>query len=144
MKLLTYTALALALALGTTAVAEAGYGYYYPSYGYYRPYYSSYSYYNYGGYYYSKYYYQPSHYHYVIATPRYSYYYNPYRKVYWGRYDHEAKGYSLLKEEHRKGTLAEIKPEWFPAPGEMPRVPEAGDDAPRMEPPPAPPALPTK
>ena len=40
-------------------------------------------------------------YHYVVhypARPRYYYYYNPVRRYYWGRYDTEAKGYSLLAE----------------------------------------------
>ena len=33
--------------------------------------------------------------------------------------------YSLLAQEHRKGTLSEIKEEHFPKPGPMPKVPEA-------------------
>jgi hypothetical protein len=43
--------------------------------------------------------------------------------------------YSLLKDEHRKGTLGEIKEEHFPKPGPMPKVPEATDDV-KMEVPP--------
>jgi hypothetical protein len=43
--------------------------------------------------------------------------------------------YSLLAEEHRKGTLTEIKEEHFPKPGRMPKVPGAKDDV-RMDVPP--------
>jgi hypothetical protein len=50
---------------------------------------------------------------------------------------HDGKGvYSLLAEEHRKGTLAEIKEEHFPKPGAMPTVPEAKDNV-KIETPPA-------
>ena len=35
--------------------------------------------------------------------------------------------YSLLAQEHRKGTLNEIKEEHFPKPGAMPSVPESTD-----------------
>jgi hypothetical protein len=44
--------------------------------------------------------------------------------------------YSLLAEEHRKGTLNEIKEEHFPKPGPMPQVPESKDGA-RIDVPPA-------
>jgi len=110
-------------------------------------YYSSYSYYPSRGYYYSYYYYKPYptypsyHYHYAIYyphQPRYVYYYNPYRKVYWGRYDLEGKGYCLLSEEHRKATLKDIPESAFPPPGEMPAVPESTDGS-KIEVPPAPP-----
>ena len=79
-------------------------------------------------------------YHYVVYYPNrpYYYYYNPYRRVYWGRSPVQNDGkavYSLLAEAHRKGTLNEIKEEHFPKPGPMPQVPEAKDDV-RMEVPP--------
>src|SRR5205823_3242559 len=52
--------------------------------------------------YYSCHYYQPSEsssykshrVYYYPSKPQYVYYYNPYSKKYWGRYDREAKGYS--------------------------------------------------
>lgn len=109
--------------------------------------YSSYSYYPSRGYYYSYYHYKPYptypsyHRHYVVSfphSPRYLYYYNPYRKVYWGRYDLEGKGYCLLSEEHRKQSLKDIPESAFPPPGEMPPVPESTDGS-RLEVPPPPP-----
>ena len=107
-----------------TGWSSTSYGYYYRTY-YYKPYttYTSYS------------------YHYVIyypSQPSYYYYYNPYKQVYWGRSPVKNDGksvYSLLADEHRKGTLSEIKEEHFPKPGPMPKVPEAADGA-RMEVPP--------
>jgi hypothetical protein len=91
------------------------------------------------GYYYRTYYYKPYptyptyNYHYVVYYPSrpYYYYYNPVRRVYWGRVpvDNDGKAaYSLLAEKDRKGSLAEIKEERFPKPGGMPDVPEAKDD----------------
>jgi hypothetical protein len=102
-----------------------------------RQYYSSWSYSNYG-YYYRTYYYQPAptyttyHYHYVVYYPSrpYYYYYNPYSQAYWGRVpvNHNGKDvYSLLSQEHRKGTLGEIKEEHFPKPASMPTLPESKD-----------------
>jgi hypothetical protein len=107
-------------------------------------YYTGYSYYPSRGYYYSHYYYKPyvsypsHHYHYCVyypSTPRYVYYYNPYRKVYWGRYDLEAQGYSMLEEKDRKEKLADIPESAFPKPGEMPKDPDGS----RIPKPPAPP-----
>ena len=75
--------------------------------------------------------------HYVVyypSYPTYTYYYNPYRRVYWGRYDFEKKGYSLLAPEDRKKKLADIPADAFPEPGQMPTIPEADDDV-RMLPP---------
>ena len=110
--------------------------------------YSGYSYYPSRGYYASYYYYKPYptysgyHHHYCVyypSTPRYVYYYNPYRRVYWGRYDLDAKGYSMLEEGDRKERLADIPESAFPKPGEMPAVPDSTDGS-KIEPPPAPPA----
>ena len=98
-------------------------------------------------YYYSYYYYKPYasyasyDYHYCIyypSYPRYVYYYNPYTRVYWGRYDTEAKGYSLLAVADRKESLKDIPEAKFPAPAKMPDVPESEDKV-SMEAPPAPP-----
>src|SRR5262245_36807117 len=110
-----------------------------------RQYYSGWSYSNYG-YYYRTYYYKPYatypsyHHHYVVYYPSrpYYYYYNPYKRVYWGRspvQNNGKAGYSLLAEQHRKGTLHEIKEGHFPKPGPMPTLPEAKDDV-RMDVPP--------
>jgi len=110
-----------------------------------RQYYSGWSYAN-RGYYYRTYYYKPYptytsySYHYVVYYPSrpYYYYYNPYKRVYWGRSPVQNNGeqvYSLLADEHRKGSLSEIKEENFPKPGAMPKLPESKDDV-RMEVPP--------
>jgi hypothetical protein len=102
----------------------------------YRQRYSSWSYYPTRTYYYRSYYYKPVSsysgykYHYCIhypSRPRYIYYYNPVRKVYWGRYDLEDKGYSMLEEKDRKGDLDSIPESAFPKPGEMPVIPESED-----------------
>ena len=139
MNALKSVALAGVLLLGVaTPSPAAGYG---P-----RQYYTGWSYTNYG-YYYRTYYYKPYptytsySYHYVVYYPSqpYYYYYNPYRQVYWGRSPIKNNGtevYSLLAEEHRKGTLNEIKEEHFPKPGPMPTVPESKDGA-RITVPPA-------
>jgi hypothetical protein len=95
-------------------------------------------------YYYNYYYYKPTpaytgyKYHtcvYYPSRPQYVYYYNPYQKQYWGRYDLEAKGYSLLADADRKGTLKEIPESAFPAPGEMPAIPDSEDGETIPEPP---------
>ncbi|XZE53026.1 hypothetical protein SH139x_004740 [Planctomycetaceae bacterium SH139] len=107
--------------------AEAGYG---------RQYYSSWSYYPSRSYYYTTYHYKPAvtyttyNYHYCVyypSQPRYVYYYNPVKRVYWGRYDMKEKGYSMLKEEDRKEKLEDIPEKAFPEPGKMPVVPESKD-----------------
>ena len=113
-------------------------------------YYSSYVYYPAGNYYYSYYYYQPysgysgyqSHhcYYYPSYSTRYVYYYNPYRHVFWGRYDLQDKGYSLLAEQDRKGDLKDIAESAFPKPGEMPGIPDSKDGN-KMASPPAPPEV---
>jgi hypothetical protein len=112
-----------------------------------RQYYSGWSYYPSTSYYYSYYYYKPYDsydgysYHYCIyypSQPRYVYYYNPYSKVYWGRFDtkgKEGEQYSLLAEKDRKKKLSDIDPKAFPKPGKMPEIPDAKDGE-RIEPPP--------
>lgn len=97
-----------------------------------------------GNYYYSTYYYAPTRYHYIVyypSRPRYIYYYNPYRRVYWGRFDLEGtpeKQYSLLEEKDRKDNLSDIPESAFPKPREMPSVPDS-DGRERIETPPVPP-----
>ena len=106
-----------------------------------RQYYSSWSYHPTQQYHYCRYYYQPTvrtqtyHYHYVIhypSRPRYRYYYNPVRRVYWGRYEVDCKGnpvgYSMLKPEDRKSKLSEIDESKFPPAAEMPKIPETEAD----------------
>lgn len=102
-----------------------------------------------GGYYYCNYYCQPApggvySVHrciYYPAQPRYVYYYNPGRGVYWGRYDTEAKGYSLLADKDKKGKIADIAEGAFPKPGAMPPIPTAKDGT-KMSVPPSPSGLP--
>ena len=129
----------LAAGIVTATLAQAGL--------FRRHYYSSWSYYPQRTYHYSHYYYKPYSsyqgykYHYCVyypSKPRYTYYYNPYSKVYWGRYDLEEKGYSLLADADRKGTLKDIPEEAFPKPAEMPPVPDS-EDGEQMAVPPAPP-----
>ncbi len=70
-------------------------------------------------------------YHYVVyypTRPRYYYYYNPVSRQYWGRYDLEAKGYSMLAEKDRKEKLDDIAESAFPKAGKMPAIPDATDD----------------
>jgi len=101
-----------------------------------RHYYSGWSYRPTSTYYYSYYRYKPYasysgyKHHYCIyypSRPRYVYYYNPVRKVYWGRYDMKEKGYSLLAKEDRKNRLDDIPEKAFPKPGKMPPIPESED-----------------
>jgi hypothetical protein len=101
-----------------------------------RQFYSSWNYNQGSGYHYRRFYYRPIEtsysysYHYVVHysnRPRYLYYYNPVKRYYWGRYDVEAKGYSLLAEPDRKQCLDEIKEAAFPKPGAMPNLPGTTD-----------------
>lgn len=99
------------------------------------------------GYYTRKYFYQPIttvveyRYHYCVyypSQPRYFYFYNPVRRVYWGRFDTEGKKgeeYSLLEEKDRKGRLADINESAFPKPSAMPAIPESKGGTPMQAPP---------
>ncbi len=102
----------------------------------YRQRYSTWSYYPTRTYYYRYYYYKPAptyttySYHYCIYytdQPRYVYYYNPSTQVYWGRYDLQEAGYSMLAEKDRNGDLKKIPQSAFPKPGEMPPIPDSSD-----------------
>lgn len=89
---------------------------------------------------------------YYPSRPRYVYYYNHYKKVYWGRCPTTAPyNYQLLAEndryigqgdEKRPRRIDELDENAFGR-GEMegmPRIPEADNDDPsRMDPPPPPP-----
>jgi hypothetical protein len=92
-------------------------------------------------YHYRHYYYKPkpSHagykHHYVIYTPqrpKHYYYYNPYKKAYWGRCPVENNGeplYSLLAEKDRRADLKAIPEPAFPAPAALPPIPDSSDGA---------------
>ncbi len=125
--LLLAAVVAIAASPWFSSPAQAQYG---------RQYYSSWSYYPERTYYYQYYSYKPYasysgySYHYCIyypKYPRYVYYYNPYKRVYWGRYDCEEKGYSLLAEKDRKPNLKDIAEEAFPKPAKMPPIPDSTD-----------------
>jgi len=127
-------AVALGVALSLTSTAHAGYGrQYYSSWGYSAP----------QSYYYSTYYYKPYsnypgyNYNYCIyypSQPSYVYYYNPYKQVYWGRFDASKHAYSLLAEKDRSGTLKEIPEKAFPEAGPMPAIPDSKDEVALAEP----------
>lgn len=77
--------------------------------------------------------------HYVVyrpSQPRYVYYYNPYTRKYWGRYDRQTGLYSQLANADKKATISEIPESAFPPGGAMPPA-EPGDETP-MPPPPEP------
>jgi hypothetical protein len=128
--------LALVLTLGASSGVEAAGRQYYAGWHQHPSY----------GYYYNTYYYKPTPsyvgytYHYCVyqpSQPRYIYYYNPHRQVYWGRFDLQGKPgeqYSLLADEHRKKSLADIPESAFPKPAAMPAVPDSTDGA-TIEPP---------
>lgn len=94
-------------------------------------------------YYYRSYYYKPSpnysgyKHHYAVYSqnkPKHIYYYNPYKKAYWGRcyagYDSTYSGkplYSLLKPEHRQPNLIDIPEAHFPEFGGLPPIPGSDD-----------------
>lgn len=93
-------------------------------------------------YYHRSYYYKPRDgysgykHHYTLyypSKPDHYYYYNPYKKQYWGRCPskHEdGKGtYSLLKVEDRKENLDDIDESKFPKPSTLPPIPDSTDDA---------------
>lgn len=79
--------------------------------------------------------------HYVIyhpARPKHLYFYNPYKKQYWGRCEVSTNGrplYSLLKPDDRRGALNEIPESAFPPPSPVPSIPEAEDAVPLDLPP---------
>ena len=78
---------------------------------------------------YRTYYYKPTEsyagyrHHYVVSYPhdhKHYYYYNPYKRHFWGRCDAYGEGqpyYSRLPEEYQRSSLAEIPENAFPASG---------------------------
>ena len=90
---------------------------------------------------YREYYYKPApeyrgyKHHYVIRTPKkpkHQYFYNPYKKRYWGRcpVDHGGQPmYSRLAEADQRVKLSEIPESAFPPPGELPPIPDSDDGA---------------
>lgn len=111
--------------------------------GYYGATYTSWSYQPSRGYYWSRYSYRVGRgygHHYAVYyrhRPRYVYYYNPVRRLYWGRFDLNEKLYSELRPDDRKGELKDIPEAAFPKAGAMPRFDDADDKDGRMDPPPA-------
>lgn len=121
-----------------------------------RQYYGSWQPYN--QYYYRSYYFKPfpsysgyrHHYCvYVPSQPKYVYFYNPYKKQYWGRCTLERNGeslYSQLPPNVRRPQLAQIPERAFPPPSPAPAIPESSDgaklDLPPDDAPPPPPAGP--
>jgi hypothetical protein len=95
------------------------------------------------GYWYCSHYYKPYPnyptycYNYCIyypASAKYVYYYNPYKGTYWGRFDIQTKGYSLLAEKDRGGKLKDIPEKAFPPEGPLPAVPDSKDKVQLEEP----------
>ncbi len=110
-----------------------------------RQYYSSYRHHPTRRYYYRSYYYKPYasysgyRHHYCVhvpSRPNYVYYYDPQQRVYWGRYDLQAKGYSLLAKKDRREKLGAIPEDAFPQPEKkMPPIPESDDGQTVLTPP---------
>jgi hypothetical protein len=131
-RLAFFAALMLSFASMDAPEAEAGH------YG--RQYYGGWSYHPTTTYHYCRYYYQPVvtvpsyNYHYVIyypSRPTYRYYYNPIRRLFWGRFEMDANGnavgYSMLAEKDRQSSLEDIPESAFPQPTSMPPIPESDD-----------------
>jgi hypothetical protein len=126
-------AVALVAALGVSS-AQAGFG---------RQYYGGWQH-SPRGFFFSTYHYKPYAaypsycYNYAIwypSAPNYVYYFNPYKGTYWGRFDVQTKGYSLLAEKDRAGQLKDIPEKAFPPEGPLPNVPDANDKVQLQEPP---------
>jgi hypothetical protein len=73
--------------------------------------------------------------HHVIhfnSRPQHHYFYNPYKKQFWGRCPVAIDGkpsYQLLAEKDRSGDINKIPESAFPPPGPMPPIPESTDGA---------------
>lgn len=74
--------------------------------------------------------------HYVVyypQRPQHLYFYNPYKKQFWGRCPVSSNGkgeYSLLAEKDRKGSIDDIPESAFPALAAVPPVPGSSDSLP--------------
>ncbi len=79
------------------------------------------------------------------SNPNWNYFYNPYKKQFWGRcpYEYgEAPSYSILAPQDRRPTVAEIPEKAFPqVTTSLPPIPDSKDgaklDLPPNDPPPA-------
>ncbi|WP_437231083.1 hypothetical protein SH661x_002335 [Planctomicrobium sp. SH661] len=71
--------------------------------------------------------------HYVVyypSRPKYVYFYNPYKKAYWGRCELNRNGqnlYSMLPEQYRKSDLNEIPESAFPPAAPAPALQDTED-----------------
>jgi hypothetical protein len=129
MHLSLKAATALVLILGSNSVAD-----YTP-----RQYYGAWHRHPTRPYHYRHYYFKPTadyagyRHHYAVfypARPQHVYFYNPYKRVFWGRCPADAKGkpaYSLLAEKDRKDRIEDIPDAAFPKPGALPPIPESKD-----------------
>lgn len=93
------------------------------------------------GFSYRPYYYKPNpqfvgfKHHYVVhfkSHPQHNYFYNPYKKQFWGRCPVASEGkpsYSLLAATDRDGDINKIPESAFPKAGPMPPIPESSDGA---------------
>ena len=66
----------------------------------------------------------------VRRDPKHFYYYNPYKRTYWGRCPVNTGGeplYSMLEEQYRKPSLDQIPLDKFPVPAGLPPIPESAD-----------------
>ena len=106
-----------------------------------RQYYSAWTYHPERGYWYRTFHYKPSpdylgyrrHYciHYA-SQPQYVFFYNPYERLYWGRFDVGARPgrqFSILDLRDRRERLSDVPAGAFPPGGEMPVLPGASDAA---------------
>jgi hypothetical protein len=132
-RLIALLALVAAGTLGATSMANP----YAP-----RQYYGGWQKHSRANYYYRAYYYKPKasyngyKHHYVMyspAKPKHYYFYNPYKKQYWGRcpveYDGNKPQYSMLAEADRKANIEDIPEKAFPEPSDVPPIPDADDNA---------------
>jgi hypothetical protein len=129
-RILMASLLGLAAFVGLGAAVESARADHHPGYyttRYHGPEYSSRKYWywshRYGGYRHHYEVYHPS-------RPHYVYYYNPYKGCYWGRYDMEKGGFSMLAPEHCKPHLSQIPESAFPPPGPMPPTDPDGEEMP--------------
>jgi hypothetical protein len=129
------------VALQAAAMADNNYGTPYASP---RQYYSDWKQYPSGNAYYRDYYYKPTptyagyKHHYVVLYPSHpdrAYFYNPYKKTYWGYCpsgysgEEQESAYSHLPAEYQKNSLAEIPDSAFPPLGKLPAIPDSKDGA---------------
>ena len=66
-----------------------------------------------------------------VSQPQYVYFYDPYDKVYWGRFDVRGmpgEQFSVLDPEDRRERLSDVPADAFPPEGEIPTLPGATDD----------------